>query len=384
LEVEVKPKTHQLLAFLLLLAALFNVQLAHAQQPVVHAILFYSPTCPHCQKVINEDLPPLVQKYGDQVDIIGIDVTTEVGQNLYQSARIRFKVPDARLGVPTLIVGDTVLVGALEIPQSFPGLVEAGLAAGGVDYPDIPGLREIMAGQPQPQTGQTAPQESQPAPVKISPIDRFMQDPIANTVAVIVLIGMVGSVIAVGYSYVQGEKSKFLHFPKWAIPVLALLGMGVAAYLSYVEITGSEAVCGPVGNCNSVQESPYAYLFGVIPIGAMGLVGYAVILAAWLFREYGPKSWGKFFSLAIWGMAWFGILFSIYLTFLEPFVIGATCAWCIASAILMTLTFLAATEPAMQAMHVDEEEFDYEDELESGEDNPDEGDIPEFKRTPAH
>jgi len=35
-------------------------------------------------------------------------------------------------------------------------------------------------------------------------------------------------------------------------------------------------------------------------------------------------------------MAWFGVLFTIYLTFLEPFVIGATCMWCITSAILMT------------------------------------------------
>ena len=36
----------------------------------------------------------------------------------------------------------------------------------------------------------------------------------------------------------------------------------------------------------------------------------------------------------------FGILFSIYLTFLEPFVIGATCAWCVTSAILMTVLFV--------------------------------------------
>jgi uncharacterized membrane protein len=43
-------------------------------------------------------------------------------------------------------------------------------------------------------------------------------------------------------------------------------------------------------------------------------------------------------------MTLFGTLFSIYLTFLEPFVIGATCAWCLASAVIMTaLLWLAAT-----------------------------------------
>jgi uncharacterized membrane protein len=35
--------------------------------------------------------------------------------------------------------------------------------------------------------------------------------------------------------------------------------------------------------------------------------------------------------------------FSIYLTFLEPFVIGASCAWCLTSALIATLLLLAAT-----------------------------------------
>ena len=39
-------------------------------------------------------------------------------------------------------------------------------------------------------------------------------------------------------------------------------------------------------------------------------------------------------------LALFGTLFSIYLTFLEPFVIGATCAWCLTSAVSMTLILL--------------------------------------------
>jgi uncharacterized membrane protein len=51
-------------------------------------------------------------------------------------------------------------------------------------------------------------------------------------------------------------------------------------------------------------------------------------------------------------MAWIGIFFSIYLTFLEPFVIGATCAWCITSALIMTAIFLLSTQPAKQAMQV--------------------------------
>jgi hypothetical protein len=43
-------------------------------------------------------------------------------------------------GVPRLIVGDRFMVGSLQIPQEFPGIVEQGLASGGIDWPAIPGL----------------------------------------------------------------------------------------------------------------------------------------------------------------------------------------------------------------------------------------------------
>ena len=48
--------------------------------PVVHAVLFYSPTCPHCQYVITETLPPLMEKYGNQLQIMGVDVTQPKGR----------------------------------------------------------------------------------------------------------------------------------------------------------------------------------------------------------------------------------------------------------------------------------------------------------------
>lgn len=101
--------------------------------PVVRAVLFYSPTCPHCEKVITQDLPPLFEQYGDQLQIVGVDTYTPGGQELFQVAIERFKIPEERQAVPTLIIDDIVLVGSLEIPQKFPGLIESYLAQGGVD-----------------------------------------------------------------------------------------------------------------------------------------------------------------------------------------------------------------------------------------------------------
>jgi uncharacterized membrane protein len=58
----------------------------------------------------------------------------------------------------------------------------------------------------------------------------------------------------------------------------------------------------------------------------------------------------QFAPLVIFGMAFFGVLFSLYLTYLEPFVIRAVCIWCLISAMIMTLLLLVSIKPALQAL----------------------------------
>jgi uncharacterized membrane protein len=72
-------------------------------------------------------------------------------------------------------------------------------------------------------------------------------------------------------------------------------------------------------------------------------------MATWVARRFGPTSFAGYTSLVAWGMALLGTLFGIYLTFLEPFVIGATCVWCITNSIVITLLLLVTTKPALQA-----------------------------------
>ena len=361
--------------FLLPLLFVLLPKNASSQTPVIKAVLFYSPTCPHCHEVMEIILPPLVQQYPNQLDIVGVDVSHPVGLNLYQAATSEFKVADDRLGVPTMIVGTQVLVGADEIEILFPNIITSGIAAGGVDWPRIPGLDQILAAQSDPTTqiSSAAPTGQEPQTDENIPdfVKKFFQDPLANSIALVVLLGMILSCMVVLISYLRGADSKFIMFPDWVLPILAILGLGVASYLSYVEISSASAVCGPVGNCNSVQESPYAHLFGIIPVGIMGTVGYVAILISWLLRNYGTEKLRDFFSIAIWGMAWFGVLFSIYLTFLEPFVIGATCAWCIFSAIVITLILIAATAPAKEALRIkyDDEDANLSPEIEMSEES---------------
>ena len=133
-----------LLAFSIFASAM-PAQAQDSKLPVVRAVLFYSPTCPHCHQVINESLPPIIEKYGKQLLIVGIDTSTAQGQELYLAASTAFQVPQERGGVPALYIGDVHLVGSIEIPERLPELIDAGLAQGGIDWPAIPGVDEFIA-----------------------------------------------------------------------------------------------------------------------------------------------------------------------------------------------------------------------------------------------
>ena len=94
-----------------------------------------------------------------------------------------------------------------------------------------------------------------------------------------------------------------------AIPILAIIGLGASIYLTYVEVTHTKALCGPVGDCNAVQSSPYAKLFGLIPIGLVGALGYIAILVTWLWRRFRTDAFSKVAGPIMFGMALFGTLF---------------------------------------------------------------------------
>jgi uncharacterized membrane protein len=134
-----------------------------------------------------------------------------------------------------------------------------------------------------------------------------------------------------------------------AAGVLALAGLGVAGYLTWVHYADLEAICaGGSGGCEKVQNSDYAELAGV-PVALLGLLGYGAILASLAI----PGELGRF-SGAVLALAGFG--FSAWLTYVELFEIDAICQWCVASAVIMTLLALVtslrfASPGAEDALH---------------------------------
>ena len=109
-----------------------------------------------------------------------------------------------------------------------------------------------------------------------------------------------------------------------AIAGLALLGLAISAYLTWVHYAGIEPVCSGISDCERVQSSDYAELLGV-PVALIGVVGYATILASLRARV-------EMTAL----LSYLAVAFSGYLTWAELFRIDAICQWCVGSAVVMT------------------------------------------------
>ncbi len=108
---------------------------------------------------------------------------------------------------------------------------------------------------------------------------------------------------------------------------VALAGMAVAGYLTWVHYDEAALVCVAGGGCETVQQSSYAELAG-IPVALLGLLGYAVILALVLWDSPNAR-------LGAAALAFVGLAFSVYLIVLQLFVIDAVCVWCLANDVLI-------------------------------------------------
>jgi uncharacterized membrane protein len=122
-----------------------------------------------------------------------------------------------------------------------------------------------------------------------------------------------------------------------AIAGLALLGLAISAYLTWVHYADVEPICTGISDCERVQTSDYAELAG-IPVALLGLVGYAAILVSLRLRV----------EITVL-LAYVAVGFSAYLTWAELFEIDAICQWCVASALITVAIAVLATLLALRA-----------------------------------
>lgn len=128
-----------------------------------------------------------------------------------------------------------------------------------------------------------------------------------------------------------------------AIAVLALVGCFIALYLWLYKIGAIGTLQCGTGACETVQTSPYADLFG-IPVAFYGVAGYAMLFAISLGGLAPRVAARRAPTIVLAGLATIGFLFSVYLTYLELFVLHAICRWCVASAAVITgITVIAVS-----------------------------------------
>ena len=130
-----------------------------------------------------------------------------------------------------------------------------------------------------------------------------------------------------------------------AIALVALVGIGVAGYLTYVHYQPDALICTSSGGCETVQESSYAELAG-IPVAVLGLAAWVAVLALVAWDSELART-----LVAAVGLAAAG--FAVYLVALQAFVIDAWCVWCLVNdvvlipllAVLSVWRLLRATDP---------------------------------------
>ena len=108
---------------------------------------------------------------------------------------------------------------------------------------------------------------------------------------------------------------------------VALVGLGIAGYLTVAHYAGAAPVCAIAHGCATVQKSAYADLGGV-PVALLGLLGYLAILGSLARDGEGPRTVTAFLSIAGFG-------FSAWLTYVEVERLDAICIWCVGSAVCM-------------------------------------------------
>jgi uncharacterized membrane protein len=131
--------------------------------------------------------------------------------------------------------------------------------------------------------------------------------------------------------------------PALVLATLDLIGLGIASYLSVVELNGKPPVCTfggfHIGNCEDVAKSVYTRPFAGIPVAV-----YGVILSITLFTL--AMIWWRTGNykllLAHYALSLVGVLFEGWFQFAQIFLIGAICIWCEAYGISLILRFVVA------------------------------------------
>ncbi len=127
----------------------------------------------------------------------------------------------------------------------------------------------------------------------------------------------------------------------WGI-ILSIVGLIDSGYLSWIKFSHTEEKCIPgFGNCAAVNSSSFSTVYN-IPVAYMGFMAYGIILLLLLFGKKWPTI-TAISSYLMFGITLVGLLFSMYLTYVQFGILKTFCPYCLLSAITTTLLFTIST-----------------------------------------
>ena len=115
--------------------------------------------------------------------------------------------------------------------------------------------------------------------------------------------------------------------------LIALVGLFVALYLTLYKIGAIGELTCSIGSCETVNTSRWSLFLG-LPVAAWGLGYYALVFGLALLGLSERRADSRALALGMVTLTGWGALFSLWLTYLELFVIHAICQWCVISAVL--------------------------------------------------
>jgi len=129
---------------------------------------------------------------------------------------------------------------------------------------------------------------------------------------------------------------KTLNILLYILLILAILGFVDTTYLSAKFFSGAPIACGVIEGCGEVLLSPYSKVFN-IPLSVIGAIYYLVAIIL-IFLYIAKRN--KNILLALVMLTALGFLASLYFVYLQLFVIGAICLYCMVSALITTLLLI--------------------------------------------
>jgi len=141
----------------------------------------------------------------------------------------------------------------------------------------------------------------------------------------------------------------------WTSLALSLAGVFVSGVLSVGAYYRFEIPCGASHGCDRVAMDPSSHALG-IPNAYLGLIAYVVLVALTLWRMSKPSA--RFPVMLGFALSGIGALASMVLTYYSIVVIGATCAWCLSSAIIMVVLLIVHAGLAQAGTTAPPQEFE--------------------------